>query len=205
MLRGRTKPMPAARRPAARTRATAPCRKPGGGLKKLKIDRSSIPSVTRDARTQKDETGSQGRPGGTRALTMRDNGQRGPAGSETSLAGITRIGCEGSFSASPRHVWTALEAPLFRRRPLDHKSGKRRKLSPCGKFAVGLRRSGTMPAGRPRERPVAASPPALKCLLRRAGHHPDARRWSSTSSGMPYRGARPASPGPRAGYSSGST
>jgi len=99
----------------------------------------------------------------------------------------------------------ALEAPLFRRRPLDHKSGKRRKLSPLRQIRVALRRSGTMPAGRPRERPVAASPPALKRRLRRAGDHPSARRQSAPRPGMPYRGARPASPGPRAGYSSGST
>ncbi|ERJ33340.1 hypothetical protein L810_4357 [Burkholderia sp. AU4i] len=72
-----------------------------------------IPSVTRNARTQKDETGSKGRPGGTRALTMWDGSQRDPAGSETSLAGITRIGCEGSFSASlrcPEHPPAALQS-----------------------------------------------------------------------------------------------
>ncbi|MDW9241059.1 putative aBC transporter ATP-binding protein [Burkholderia thailandensis] len=37
-----------------------------------------------------------------RAARRNDGGGHGPAGSETSRAGITRIGCEGSLSASPR-------------------------------------------------------------------------------------------------------
>jgi hypothetical protein len=49
---------------------------------------------------------------------------------ETSRAGITRIGCKGSLSAlPPRHeiMQPAGKAPLFRRRPLDHKSRGARK------------------------------------------------------------------------------
>src|SRR5471032_2469461 len=52
---------------------------------------------------------------------------------ETSLAGITRIGCKGTLSASPRvspsfpRRETRAEAPLFRHRSLKHKSETTRK------------------------------------------------------------------------------
>ena len=55
------------------------------------------------------------------------NAGRRPRLSETSRAGITRIGCEGSLSASVRHAPHTGEAPLFRQRRLDHKTRAARK------------------------------------------------------------------------------
>ena len=55
---------------------------------------------------------------------------------ETSRAGITRIGCEGSLSASLRHVRHTGEAPLFRQRPLDHKTREARKPRRAGPCAL---------------------------------------------------------------------
>ncbi len=57
---------------------------------------------------------------------------------ETSLAGITRIGCKGSLSASSRAAMR--EAPLFRQKSLEHKSGRRCKLG------LPARRGGVRPS-----------------------------------------------------------
>jgi hypothetical protein len=89
-----------------------------------------------------------------------DNTARSP---ETSLAGITRIGCKGSLSASlVRLPADAREAPLFRQKLLNHESQSRCKpglpaqRSACvGGSGVLFRRhahSGTMPRTRFAER-----------------------------------------------------
>lgn len=61
---------------------------------------------------------------------------------ETSLAGITRIGCKGTLSASPRvsplfSRETRAEAPLFRHRSLKHKSETTRKRAPPHQGSAG--------------------------------------------------------------------
>ncbi|ABN00690.1 hypothetical protein D512_18417 [Burkholderia pseudomallei MSHR1043] len=129
-----------------------------------------------------------------RAARPNDGGGHGPAGSETSRAGITRIGCEGSLSASSRIRPCRLgrpgtrEAPLFRRRSLDHKSGNGRKPraaanSPGARRrwhnAAGNRRAGGIVAARtsPRRSRIkrrlrhARQNPRHSCRARRRPPH----------------------------------
>ena len=91
---------------------------------------------------------------------------------ETSLAGITRIGCKGTLSASPRVLrsfkeQTRAETPLFRHRSLKHKSETTRK------------------RGDPRGDRSGRRDPALGMGPRGQTGRPSFRSWCAHSGTMP--------------------
>ena len=120
---------------------------------------------------------------------------------ETSLAGITRIGCKGFLSASSRagSARNACEAPLFRRRSLKHESRSRRKPGIPG-FFRRRQHSGTMPPTRSARRldgrigRLPACRLSIKQQLREARNNlpgPVASREGRICSGLaPLRAAR---------------